>query len=205
VFTDVYSYGISMKQLISGLVLSLVILCTGCAPQLGVRLPVPTVTDPVESERSEGRGDPVRVRVGTFMDTRTDDTLAVIDGRQLSPDGSVAGAVQEGLERYLRTAGANVVLFNAPSVEGEIVSWRVQIAPSFPATEATAVAKIKLEVRGEGARVLYRASYSGEATSKHPFPNEASIRKLLGDAMGSALEEVINDTSFVASLSRVSR
>ena len=173
----------------------------GCAPQLGVRLQVPVITEPTRSEAVEPNGEPLRVRVGSFIDARSDDSLALIDGRSLPPDGSVAGAVQEGLENYLRKAGASVVLFNAPSVEGEILSWRVKIAPDFPATEATAVAKLKVEVRGSGARVLYRAFYSGEATSKHPFPSEDDMRKLLGDAMGSALEEVINDVNFVGALS----
>lgn len=176
-------------------------LTSGCAPQLGVRLQVPSIIEPARSEAVEANGEPVRVRVGSFIDARPDDTLAVIDGRSLPPDGSVAGAVQEGLENYLRKAGANVVLFNAPSVEGEIIAWRVKIAPNFPATEATATAKLKVEVRGSGARVLYRAFYSGEATSKHPFPSEDGMRKLLGDAMGSALEEVINDVNFVGALS----
>ena len=197
--------GSRSKSAVSAVLGTMLAVTTGCAPQLGVRLPVPSISDPVESEPVESRGEPIRVRVGNFIDARKDDTLAVIDGRELAPDGSVSGAVQEGLEHYLRKAGANVVLFNAPSVEGEIAAWRVMIAPSFPTTEATAVAKIKIEVRGEGARVLYRATYSGEATSKHPFPSEESVRKLLGDAMGSALEEVINDATFVGYLSQVNR
>jgi hypothetical protein len=189
---------------------SLLVICTlllagnllsGCSPQLGIRLPVPEVAGPERSEAVQGRGEPVRVRVGAFIDARPSDTMVRIDGRELAAEGSVTGAVQEGLERQLKSTGAQVVLFNAPAVEGEIVAWTMKITPKFPATEATAVAKLKLEVRGVGGRVLYRASYSGEATTAHPFPSESSMKELLGQAMGSAIEEVINDVQFVSALS----
>jgi hypothetical protein len=136
------------------------------------------------------------------MDARKEDTLAVIDGRKVASDGSLGAVVQEGLERYLKTAGANVVLFNAPIVEGEIVEWRSSVKPGFPLSEATAIARIKVTLRGGESQVLYRASYTGEASSKHPMLTEQSVRQLLAEAMGSALEEVVSDDGFVTQLSR---
>ncbi len=174
----------------------------GCAPQLGLKIAVPNLPDPQRTVPSaRGEGEPIRVRVGNFIDGRRSDTIAVVDGREVASDSSIAPVVQEGFERYFRNAGANVVLFNAPSIEGEVTEWRAAVIPKFPASEASAVARLKVEIRGAGARVAYRATYSGEATSKHPFLSEDSIRELLATAMGSAIEEAVHDESLVIALS----
>jgi hypothetical protein len=184
--------------------LLIITLClfTACAPDLGLKLSVPTLPNPEGSTPVQGSGQPVRVRVGKFMDARKDDTLAVIDGRKVASDGSLAAVVQEGLERYLKTAGANVVLFKAPTIEGEILDWRCDVKPGFPLSEATALARVKVTLRTENSKILYRGTYTGESTSKHPMLTEQRVRELLAGAMGSALEEVVHDDDFVAQLSR---
>jgi len=181
-------------------VLSLVLVATACSPQLGLRLSVPDVPEPQRSIPVVSAGESVRVRVGNFIDSRQSDAVAVIDGRNVSSDGSLGAVVQEGFERYFKEAGANVVLFNAPSIEGEISEWRVTVKPSFPTSEATAVARIKVEIRAAGSTVLYRAGYTGEASSKHPFLSEQGVRELLAKAMGSAIEEAVHDEGLVNAL-----
>jgi hypothetical protein len=174
----------------------------GCAPQIGLRIPLPNLPDPQRTVPSAvGQGEPIRVRVGSFIDGRRSDTIAVVDGREVGSEGPIGPVVQEGFERYFRNAGASVVLFKAPSIEGEVIEWRVAVTPQFPASAASAVARIKVEIRGEGARVAYRATYAGEATASHPFLSEASVRELLATAMGSAIEEAVHDEGLVIALS----
>jgi hypothetical protein len=161
---------------------------------------VPSVPEPQRSAGLPPRGEPVRVRVGNFLDSRPSTTFAVIDGREVASDGNLGTVVQEGFERYLHEAGAAIVLFNAPSIEGEITEWSVDVTPKFPASEAHAKARIKIELRGTGAKLLYRATYSGEASSVHPFLSESGVRDLLASAMGSAIEEAVHDQDLVNQL-----
>jgi len=191
-----------MNRFSNLLFIGILFLAAACSPDLGMKISVPPVPDPQRSAPVGSSGEPIRLRVGNFLDGRTDTTLAVIDGRKIASDGSLGAVVQEGLERYFKTAGASVVLFQAPIVEGEIVEWRADVRPAFPLSEATAVARVKVSLRGEGSKVFYRASYSGEATTKHPLMTEQGVRELLAEAMGSALEEVANDRDLVAQLSR---
>jgi hypothetical protein len=176
-------------------------LVSACAPDLGVRLSVPSVPDSEKVEAQERRDGPIKVRIGTFTDNRKSNTLAVIDGRQVPSEGNLGVVVQEGLENYLRKAGIRIAVLQAPQIEGEIVEWKASVVPSFPTSSASATARIKVVVRGADASVKYRASFGGEATMSHPVLRATHVRELLAQAMGSALEEVVTDPGVVDHLS----
>ena len=131
-------------NLSSSIALVALLFVAGCAPQLGLRMSVPNVPEPQRTFGEPARGEPVRVHVGKFMDTRQTDTVAVIEGREVASDGALSAVVQEGFERYFNEAGASVVLFNAPVIEGEIVESSVAVTPKFPASEARANARLDL-------------------------------------------------------------
>lgn len=162
-----------------------------------------------QREDSEGRsldrppvGSAGKVRVAPFNDARPANTIAIIDGREIPSDGSLGTVVQEGLERYLRDAGVRVVLSGAPVIEGEIVEWRSKIHPKFPASEATAIAKVKISVKNPRTQfVAYRGTFSGEATMTDPFVTESEIQKLLTDAMSTAIQAILKEDKFLAQLS----
>ena len=141
-----------------------------------------------------------KARIGPFLDGRSSDTIATIDGRQVRTEGSVGTVVQTGFERQLRDAGVRVVLLQAPTIEGEIVDWRARVTPEFPGSKVVANAKVKVTVRAPDSKVLYRATYSGEANKTHPLLGETDVQETLGNAMATALEAATKDDGFMQQL-----
>lgn len=182
-------------------ILSLSLLVSACAPSLGLRLEAPDV---VKQEGDKARvvtaSPGSKAKIGAFLDGRSSDTFAVIDGREVRTDGSVGTAVQTGLERQLRAAGVRVALLKAPTIEGEVVDWRAKVSPDFPASTVVANAKVKVTVRAPDSKILYRATYSGEANKTHPLLGEKDVQETLGNAMATALEAATKDDGFMQQL-----
>lgn len=174
----------------------------GCAPEIGVRLVVPDVPDAVSLEDSARTGNRLRVHVGAFKDNRIDTTLVTIDGRKVESDGSVGSSVQEGFVRYLSRAGASAAVLGAPSIEGEITEWHAEVDPSFPTSKASSVAKLAILIRDSRGHSVYRATFTGESSVEHPMLGEKEVSRLLGQAMGSAIEAVVRDEEIMRQLVR---
>lgn len=183
--------------------LSLVSLLSGCAPSLGLRLGAPDVAFEEKEERkiTSQTAAGVKVKVGAFLDARASDTIVVIDGREVRSEGEIGAAVQAGLERQLREAGARIALLQAPTIEGEVIDWRAKVSPDFPTSEVVAKAKIKITLRGTKSEVLYRATYAGDANKKHPFLGEKDVQATLGNAMASAIEAAVEDDALIGRIS----
>lgn len=162
----------------------------------------PTLPDSESIADAQGRGEPVRVRVGNFVDARPAQTIVVIDGRKVASEGELARVVQEGFERYLRQAGAKIAVLNAPTIEGQVVDWSARVEPGFPTSQASAVARLKVTVRDSRGHPIYYATFSGESTATHPMLGSEEVQRLLGQAMGSAIEAAVRDEDFVAQLSK---
>ena len=181
--------------------LSLIVLISGCAPSLGLRLEAPDV---VKEEGDKSRVVSVaqgsKAKMGAFLDGRSSDTFVVIDGREVRTDGEIGAAVQTGFERQLRAAGVRIALLKAPTIEGEVVDWRARVMPEFPASKVVANAKVKVTVRAPDSKVLYRATYSGEANKTHPLLGEKDVQETLGNAMATALEAATKDDGFMQQL-----
>jgi hypothetical protein len=177
-------------------------LLSACAPSLGLRMEAPAVVNedaeknPLEANAAAGS----KARIGPFLDGRSSDTIAIIDGRQVRTEGSVGAAVQTGFERQLRAAGVRVALLQAPTIEGEVVDWKARVTPDFPASQVVANAKVKVTIKGPKSEVLYRATYSGEANKTHPALGESDIQATLGTAMATALEAAVKDDGFMRQL-----
>lgn len=181
--------------------LSLCMFVSGCAPSLGLRLEAPDVVkEEGDKVRVVSAAPGSKVKIGSFLDGRSSDTFAIIDGREVRTDGSIGTAVQTGLERQLRAAGVRVALLSAPMVEGEVVDWRARVTPEFPASKVIANAKVKVTVRAPDSKVLYRATYSGEANKTHPLLGEKDVQETLGNAMATALEAATKDDGFMQQL-----
>jgi hypothetical protein len=141
-----------------------------------------------------------KARVGSFLDGRSSDTIAMIDGREVRTEGSVGTAVQTGLERQLRDAGVRVVLLQAPTIEGEVVDWTARVTPDFPTSKVVANAKVKVTIKGPQSEVLYRGIYTGEANKTHPALGESDVQATLGTAMATALGAAVKDDRFMQHL-----
>ena len=174
------------------------VFVSGCAPSMGLRMPAPEVVleDAKESSRqrvlSSNFGG-IKVKVLPFMDGRSSDVFAVVDGRDVFTDGEIGVATQTGFERQVREAGARVALLHAPTIEGEVVEWRAKVVPNLPASEVVSKAKIRVSVRDVKTKEVYRAVYSGESNRKHPLLDEDDVRRSLGFAMASAINAAQSD------------
>jgi hypothetical protein len=185
--------------------LVLLLSAAGCAPELGRTLMVPAIPEPelvAAADGADGAVDSVRVRVGNFTDARPAQTLVVVDGRKVGSDGALGRTVEDAFARYLRQAGARIAVLNAPIIEGQVVDWSAHVEPGFPTSSARAIARIKVTVRDSRAHPIYYATFSGESTAQHPMLGEEEIQRLLGQAMGSAIEAAVRDEEFIAQLSK---
>jgi hypothetical protein len=175
---------------------------SACAPEIGLRLRVPTLPEPAGVADATISTDPIKVRVGNFMDARPTQTFVLVDGRKVGTDGSLENSVRDGFTRYLRQSGTRIALLDAPSIEGEVQEWTAVVRPSFPNSDAQASARLKVTVRDSRAHPIYFATFSGESSMSHPMVDEAVVQRLLGQAMGSAIEAAVKDPEFVAQLSK---
>lgn len=185
---------------------SLFIVCglslSACAPEIGLNLSVPNLPEPSGVFESGTGGEALRVKVGTFRDSRSSPTIVVIDGRDVESEGALNSVVEEGLARYLREAGARIAIIDAPTIDGEITEWRARVTPSFPSSDAMAFARVKVTVRDTRSHPIYFASFAGEAKASHPLLDADSVRDLLAQAMGSALEAAVRDEEFLAQVAK---
>ena len=185
---------------------SLMSLCflflSGCAPEIGLSLPVPSLPDPEISVDSVDTSAGVKVRVGKFVDSRPEQTLVVIDGRKVDSEGDLPRVVEQGFEQHLRRVGARIAVLNAPTIEGKIVDWSATIQPGFPVSEGQAVARLKVTVHDSRGHPIYHATFSGESTTSHPMLGTSEVQKLLTQAMSSAIEAAVKDEDFIAQLSK---
>lgn len=173
---------------------------TGCAPKIGLTLSVPNVPDAAALQDRTESVNRLRVHVGHFQDERIDTTIVTIDERDVGSEGAVDSVVQEGFVRYFTDAGASVAVLDAPSIEGSVKEWSATVDPSFPTSTASAVAKLTLVVRDSRAHPIYRGTFTGEASVKHPMLGEDEVRRLLGQAMGSAIEAAVRDEEVIRQL-----
>lgn len=173
---------------------------SGCAPKIGLTLPVPSVPDVPSLQDSADTINRLRVHVGHFQDERLDSTMVTIDGRDVGSEGAVDSVVQEGFMRYFTDSGASVAVLDSPSIEGSVKEWSANVDPSFPTSTASAVAKLAVVVRDSRAHPIYRGTFTGEASIKHPMLGEEEVRRLLGQAMGSAIEAAVRDEEMIRQL-----
>jgi hypothetical protein len=191
-----------MKTICRLFALFITVACAGCAPEFGLELQVPAL--PEADKVAPGGADEasLRVKVGSFEDARAESTLVVVDGRDVRSVGAVGLPVKEAFERDFRGAGVRVVMRDAPVLEGEVVEWKARVLPGFPSSDAVANAKIKLVLKDSQYHVLYKGTFTGEATVTHPLLDESHVQDILGQAMGGAVEAAVNDDVLRSQLSR---
>jgi hypothetical protein len=190
-----------MKKIAHTFVTVVMVVLSGCAPEIGLRVSVPNVPE-LPTDTAGVPAEAAKVKIGSFTDGRSSDTIVVIDGRRVSSEGELGLIVQEGFTRYFRQAGVRVAILNAPMVEGTITEWKATVTPSFPSSQAKASARLKVTVRDTRSHPIYFATFSGEATASDPLLDEKSVQKLLAQAMGSAIEAAVKDEAFMAQVAR---
>jgi len=174
-------------------------LLAGCAPGLGTELRVNAIPE-LSSIQTVQNMTMSRVALQRFNDSRQKPVIGEVDGRELAAGGDVADSVRRALELRLKAHGAQVVLFNAPSISGDVREWFVKVNPGFPSSKVEAKALIKLRVFSQRDKALYEGSYKGEMSEESPVFSEGHIEQVLGGAMSQALNEALSDPELLRSL-----
>ena len=186
-----------MKNLF--LSLAFVLPLAACAPNLSRSIVVTTIPL-VQIENKVPLSNTARARVGSFTDARTDLTAAEIDGRKIPADGDIGSAVVLGFEQALRDSGMQLVLFDAPTVSGQVKEWKVVVKPKFPTSEITATAELEVSVKDMSGNNVYGATYTGEMAASDMYANETKVKKILGLAMSQAIQQAVEDSLLVERL-----
>lgn len=183
------------------LILCVFCILAGCAPGLGSSLNI-NAAERVDFEKSSVFLPEDRVKVGVlrFTDARNMEAIASIDGRLIKPDGDPALAAQRIFEIGLKNAGAELGLFNVPTVRGTIREWKVIVHPGFPASTLEAEALVAIELLDLDGNPAYRADYSGSFQQQNPFLDEENVQRALGNAMRFAVEEAVKDSRFTSKI-----
>lgn len=189
-----------MKKLFVSLLVMVAALVTqGCAPGLGRELPVTRFREPSEIRPREiGRA---RILVKPFSDGRADHSVAMIDGRSVSPATDVGASVRAAMEANLKAAGFGIGGIDSPSISGTVQRWMVQVYPGFPTSRAEADAGLEVEVLTPAGDLVFRAIYRGEYTVEQPFLTEDRIAEALAQAMSAAIQTAIQDPRFTSAFS----
>lgn len=172
-----------------------------CSPGLGTSIRVTGLPELSSKVSPNPQYQGVKVNLYEFVDKRSRGSIGDINGRPLAPAGSVPASVQQAFEKALRGSGADVVLFDAPSISGEIRSWKVSVEPSFPSSSAEAEASLYIEVYSPDRTLIYRANYSGNTSVSHPMMSEERIEDALAAAMNHAIQEALSDDLLVQKIS----
>jgi hypothetical protein len=176
-----------------------VIVFLGCAPGLGPTLEVPHVQLGTGTIR-EFSDHNVKVRLGQFIDSRSSTAIAKVDGREVLPDGGIGAAVEEAFQGFLSEALVKMAVIDAPTIEGQVLDWGVNVLPGFPLTSVNGDARVAVTLRTSHNDVAYKGIYSSHATREHPTPGEGTVKDVLSEAMAGAVREALRDQDLRAKL-----
>jgi uncharacterized lipoprotein YajG len=197
----------SRKLIIFACLSTLCATLTSCAPGLGDSISVSRIPD----SASQGLQDrasidwDVRATVGQFADARAEKAVGEYNGKPLNAQSDVPASVQAALETALKARGVKLALFDSPTITGSITQWKVSVKQSFPTTEVESKAGLSLQIQSPEHRVVYNATYSGEAYEKNPFFSKDKIETVLGKAMEQAIAEALNDQNLLSQLTQYSQ
>jgi hypothetical protein len=144
------------------------------------------------------RASNLKLVVGDFRDVRADSSLVLDEDREAADD--VADLVTRTIRQTLRENGVHTKLFGGPKIDGEIQRWQVVIEKGFPSRTAKAEAEISLSLKDEKGNPIFRGRYSAESELEHPLVRQ-HLDEILGQALGLAIKEALNDDDFVAIIS----
>lgn len=190
-----------MKYLKVLKVISLILVFTNfsaCAPSLEEGILRVSPLRLTKKEVTKGRTFPVLVH--EFRDSRTNEKVGEIEGRDLKLDSRSLGVVRYSLEQELRKRGARFTPVGSNSIYGEVLDWYIKIVPGFPFTRTYARAKVRTSVVSDMGAVLFEGQYEGTAKQRDMFPSADKIEDVLGKAMAYAVESMLEDSAFLETI-----
>lgn len=183
----------------------LLLFLSACAPGLGTKLTITSLPDIEEKDiHKDPNNELIKVSIMPFIDTRSSEKIADVNGRSVNSEGKIGLVVQDGFSRAFKKAGMKVCLFDCPIVGGEVNDWRIDVSPAFPTSSVHAIAKIRVTVFNLQNDLIYSARYSGSTDTKDPFLTESRIEEVLGVAMNYAIAEALKDERLIGALGKVS-
>ena len=165
----------------------------GCSPHLGRSILVTDIPPRSASSYSSASWRGLPIALDATVMALAKQPGATIDGRFVPIEGAVDSVVGHGLRRRLRLAGASVRQGGSVALTSRVTEWGMRVFPNFPSTSVEARAVIVVEALHATGEIIYRATYTGEATRSGVNVRAPEIEETLIDAMGHALDEVVVD------------
>ena len=166
---------------------------TGCSPHLGRSILVIDIPPRSASSYRSASWGGLPVALDTTVIALSKQPGATIDGRFVPIEGAVDSVVGQGLRQRLRLAGASVRQGGSVALTSRVTEWGMRVYPDFPSTSVEARAVIVIDALHASGDIIYRATYTGEATRSGVNVRAPQIEETLIDAMGHALDEVVMD------------
>gem|GEM_PF-6521179 len=180
----------------SFLALSVFTICLGlmgCSPHLGRSIIVNDIPPSSASSYRPASWRGLTVVLDTTVIALSKQPGAKIDGRFVPIEGAIDSVVGQGLRQRLRSAGASVRQGGSVALTSRVTEWGMRVYPDFPSTSVEARAVIVIEALHASGEILYRATYTGEATRSGVNVRAPQIEETLINAMAHALDEVVMD------------
>ncbi len=178
----------------------LCVLLTACAPHLGRSLVITEV--PPHFSQS---GTPLSwsrltlsIEPPSILPERS--IGAFIDGRFVPLEGPTDSVIGDALRNRIIRAGGHLSPSAPVMIASQVNDWQMEVSPGFPSSGAEARAQITLEARELTGKVIYRATYSGEAQRTGSYLDRGLAEETMISAMGHALDEIVLDGRLIRSI-----
>lgn len=183
----------------------LLFCCAGCAAGFDNTVPVADLINIVDPTLGRVPFGDRWVRVDAFSDAREKEALISINGRAVMPDDTVALHVTHAFEDYLRLNDYRLAQMRGPLLRGEVLEWFADVQTGFPTSKESAKAAIRILVIDDRGSTIYSAVYNGASSLQHPFLTESKVKRVLGEAMQTAIEGVLKDAGFLQAVDEARR
>jgi len=174
----------------------LLLFLAGCAPGLGAKIPLNDVAAPVLESDSPLKGTTYCLEY--VRDLRPSETVVFIAKRPVEATTEVAQIVTQHIEESLMEAG---VLLSCKgdylNLRVQVIRWLMSVEPSFPYTDAYAVATLQMEIL-DNVQPLFNGSYQGSVDYKHIYMREVGVVAVLKEALQEASKAFLLDPKLSA-------
>lgn len=176
------------------------VLLTSCAPHLGRSLAITEVPHHFSQSRtpSSWSGLTLAIEPPSILPERS--IGAFIDGRFVPVEGPTDSVIGDALRRRIIRAGGDISPTAPVTIASRVNEWQMEVAPGFPTSTAEARAQVIIEVREVTGKVIYRATYSGEAQRTGGYLERGLAEDTMISAMGHALDEIVLDGRLIRSI-----
>lgn len=170
-----------------------------CSPGLAPALRLDAFSNGEGMTRTSSSFSGRNIQLDALHDARSTQAVGNYSGSSMPPATDVLEAVTSRIRERLEQSGASIQRGNSLTLRIDLLEWFVEVKSSLPSAQASARAKIKVELHDAG-RKLYGASYVGEQADTRPFLSQPRIETALALSLDYAIDQMLIDPRLQAAL-----